>query len=676
MAVPSSTNEVTARKLSSALLGAWNAVKTLFKTGINSRPSSAIYGYTHLGTIDLTDTYKRGSLALDVYAGFQCSHLHCISATFGYLEETTIRAVYSAYAPTDGERGRFKLCYKFAEGHTANSPKIDVWLIDTKSSLSSTRRCACVVHSVAGMTWTDGTQTSTTTLPTNLVDFNTAYPYDVGSSTNYGHVKLYDNVTGSNTDGAPTQNAVKEAIAAVEVGKVKATAKSNNAEYKLLATASASPTSGALTEAVYDTGITMNPSTNTLTADLTGNATSADYVPPRMVAPTNLDISWDSVSWADFCGNGSDSLLQKVFGTTYDDISKTSVVLGRMTKPPTDWVANTGLPFNEFQYCTFIGTKTRDNLFVEFLSNEKMDNAYTQHRITFALKVNAGVISISKSIVSNNKGITHPSGVGSSMQPVYVKSDGGIDTCNYMSWNQARSNGNFQALEPRWYAGSTSGYLPAMAAQETIYFRIDNNTSVGGRYFFAVMLDNRPCSISLRADLWSYGEYHVMVDERNGHANNSSVGIVGVVVKGASSASSGKYHLYIVVKTNVAITANSKKWSLGSTNLSPTVTICNQSEYDADTLSAHEIPLPSSTSLMSTDKWYYWDKPYAYGTGGSNGTAVWINSSGEVQECTNLTAARANYASSAGTADSASTVNGVKLVIGDYGNETNTIYFR
>ena len=58
--------------------------------------------------------------------------------------------------------------------------------------------------------------------------------------------------------------------------KVKATADSTNSEFKLLATASASPTSGAATEAVYDTGITINPSTHTVTATtFDGNATTA-----------------------------------------------------------------------------------------------------------------------------------------------------------------------------------------------------------------------------------------------------------------------------------------------------------------------------------------------------------------------------------------------------------------
>ena len=57
--------------------------------------------------------------------------------------------------------------------------------------------------------------------------------------------------------------------------KVKATAKTDDANYKILATASASPTSGAATEAVYDTDITLNPSTNTISANVSGTAASA-----------------------------------------------------------------------------------------------------------------------------------------------------------------------------------------------------------------------------------------------------------------------------------------------------------------------------------------------------------------------------------------------------------------
>ena len=58
--------------------------------------------------------------------------------------------------------------------------------------------------------------------------------------------------------------------------KVKQTAKSDNVNYKLLFTTSASPTSGNAAEAAYDTNITINPSTNTITAtNFAGNATSA-----------------------------------------------------------------------------------------------------------------------------------------------------------------------------------------------------------------------------------------------------------------------------------------------------------------------------------------------------------------------------------------------------------------
>lgn len=56
----------------------------------------------------------------------------------------------------------------------------------------------------------------------------------------------------------------------------KQTAKSDNVEYKILASANSNPTSGTAYEAVYDTAITLNPNTNTITATtFKGNATSA-----------------------------------------------------------------------------------------------------------------------------------------------------------------------------------------------------------------------------------------------------------------------------------------------------------------------------------------------------------------------------------------------------------------
>jgi hypothetical protein len=68
---------------------------------------------------------------------------------------------------------------------------------------------------------------------------------------------------------------------------VNATAKTDNVNYKVLATASASPTSGKATEAVYDTDISLNPSTNTITANISGNAATATKPMPTLLTSSD-----------------------------------------------------------------------------------------------------------------------------------------------------------------------------------------------------------------------------------------------------------------------------------------------------------------------------------------------------------------------------------------------------
>jgi len=72
------------------------------------------------------------------------------------------------------------------------------------------------------------------------------------------------------------QNGKKITISSTDT-KVKATAAAANDSnhYKILATDSASPISGNETEAVYDTEITIIPSTNTITANISGDAATA-----------------------------------------------------------------------------------------------------------------------------------------------------------------------------------------------------------------------------------------------------------------------------------------------------------------------------------------------------------------------------------------------------------------
>lgn len=70
--------------------------------------------------------------------------------------------------------------------------------------------------------------------------------------------------------------------------KVTQTAKSDNVAYPLLAAASASPTSGSASTAVYDTGVTLNPSTNTIAANISGDAATASAAKANSTLATTI----------------------------------------------------------------------------------------------------------------------------------------------------------------------------------------------------------------------------------------------------------------------------------------------------------------------------------------------------------------------------------------------------
>lgn len=65
-----------------------------------------------------------------------------------------------------------------------------------------------------------------------------------------------------------TNDSVAITMPSVSDTKMTQTVKADNVNYPLLAAASASPTSGAASTGVYDTGMTMNPSTNTIKATI------------------------------------------------------------------------------------------------------------------------------------------------------------------------------------------------------------------------------------------------------------------------------------------------------------------------------------------------------------------------------------------------------------------------
>ena len=73
-----------------------------------------------------------------------------------------------------------------------------------------------------------------------------------------------------------TVDSIKMPINPNSDTKVTQNAKSDNVNYPLLGAYSGTPTSGIASSVIYDSGITLNPSTNTITAaNFSGEATSA-----------------------------------------------------------------------------------------------------------------------------------------------------------------------------------------------------------------------------------------------------------------------------------------------------------------------------------------------------------------------------------------------------------------
>jgi len=89
---------------------------------------------------------------------------------------------------------------------------------------------------------------------------------------------------------------------------VKQTVKSDNVNYKLLMSANSSPSSGTAYEAVYDTAITVNPSTDTITAtNFAGTATKATKL-------TNTSKIGDTNKPVYFTANGTPEAINITAG--------------------------------------------------------------------------------------------------------------------------------------------------------------------------------------------------------------------------------------------------------------------------------------------------------------------------------------------------------------------------
>ena len=124
--------------------------------------------------------------------------------------------------------------------------------------------------------------------------------------------------------------------------KVTQTAKSDNVNYPLLGAYAASPTSGTAADVVYDTGMHMNPSTNTITATtFAGNATSASTAAAcsgnaatatKLATARTISLTGDVTGSGSFDGSGNLSITATVADNSHNH-SYLPLAGGTMTGP-------------------------------------------------------------------------------------------------------------------------------------------------------------------------------------------------------------------------------------------------------------------------------------------------------------------------------------------------------
>lgn len=150
-----------------------NFINEKIQRGLNTSQTNS-QAYSLVGTLSVTDSNKRGMMAFELFCCKQCASPVRIVATFGYQADNNLTASYRVESARSADLTRYKLAWRFADNHTANAPKIEIWLIDTIETGSDQRRCGCNVHMVDGIEWINGNLT-TNTLPSGLTDFTPFY---------------------------------------------------------------------------------------------------------------------------------------------------------------------------------------------------------------------------------------------------------------------------------------------------------------------------------------------------------------------------------------------------------------------------------------------------------------------------------------------------------------------
>ena len=189
---------------------------------------------------------------------------------------------------------------------------------------------------VTGVTFNNGKNIGITQSGDNLTIAHDTFTTTEGTKTTAApaHGTSFDVLDSITTSNGHITGFVKKTVTLPADNNtdtnVTQTAKSDNVNYPLLGAYAASPTSGTAAGTVYDTGMHMNPSTNTITATtFAGNATSAT----KLATARTIALTGSVTGSGSFDGSGNLSIATTTnhnHDSTYVNIDGDTMT-GRLT---------------------------------------------------------------------------------------------------------------------------------------------------------------------------------------------------------------------------------------------------------------------------------------------------------------------------------------------------------
>lgn len=205
-------------------------------------------------------------------------------------------------------------------------------IIQLKESSGTTYKVTLAAGNDIGLT----TDTSTDTITIKHTDFSTTEGTGTTAAPAHGtSFTVLDSIT---TDNGHVTGFVKKTVTLPADNntdtKVTQTAKSDNVNYPLLGAYAASPTSGTASSVVYDTGMHMNPSTNTITAttfagNLSGNAATATTASScsgnaatatKLATARTISLAGDVTGSGSFDGSGNLSITATIADDSHNHV--------------------------------------------------------------------------------------------------------------------------------------------------------------------------------------------------------------------------------------------------------------------------------------------------------------------------------------------------------------------